>query len=235
MTPKGDTHRARYLRDYMREYMRAKRAGQKPQPKAGDGIAEPRGGSRELETAKARIAELEKALARVDLRHKLAQAQAKRGAEPQATASDGTAETAALKAENAALKATIATLERQMFAPQQPREPARRAAKPKVEKAPLPPDEVRERQIKSLTTRVRNLTGELRETRRWQEHEQETKGVMSYATMSAISKALHPDHQLTEAEREVLRVEGLKKLNTWKADAAEARRPEDAKVRKPRR
>jgi hypothetical protein len=37
----------------------------------------------------------------------------------------------------------------------------------KIEKPPLPPDEGRERIIKGLKTRVRNLTAELHYTREW--------------------------------------------------------------------
>jgi hypothetical protein len=40
--------------------------------------------------------------------------------------------------------------------------PKPRAAKPKVEKPPLPPDEVRDKKIEALQTQVRNLRGNLR-------------------------------------------------------------------------
>src|SRR5262245_41577024 len=42
-----------------------------------------------------------------------------------------------------------------------------RRAEPKAEKPPLPPDEERDRVIKGLKTRVKNLTAELHHTHDW--------------------------------------------------------------------
>jgi hypothetical protein len=47
-----------------------------------------------------------------------------------------------------------------------------------------------------------------------------TDGSMSFQTMSAISKALHPDHKPSEAELE----EAYKAFTAWKADSNKARR-----------
>lgn len=133
----------------------------------------------------------------------------------------------ALKAELAAAKARIAELEaelkaeiqanwlsRRRFTPQQ------RAAKPKAEKPPLPPDEERERIIKGLRTRVRNLTAELHHVREWNSSRKDNKGSMNFNTMSAIAKALHPDREPSAAERD----EALKAFTAWKADNSKARR-----------
>ena len=93
-----------------------------------------------------------------------------------------------------ALKARIAELEKTNAAP--------RAAKPKAE----PPDEARERIIKGLRTRVRNLTEAL----------QYQLGVMPRETRTAIDKVLHPDTRdnTTEADRD----RAVKGWNLWKID-----------------
>jgi hypothetical protein len=52
----------------------------------------------------------------------------------------------------------------------------RRAAKPKAEKPPLPPDEARDRRIKALTTETRNLRAQVRYMR---EHSRDGAGNMS--------------------------------------------------------
>jgi len=62
----------------------------------------------------------------------------------------------------------------------------RRGAKPKTG-MPVPPDEERERRIKALTTRVRNLRGELAAAY--------AQGAMSRATYVLIAKCLHPDQR----------------------------------------
>jgi hypothetical protein len=133
-------------------------------------------------------------------------------------AADG-AEIERLKAENERLRKEL-TAAREDVAAQAMQfrdELKRRAAKPKAEKAPLPPDEVRERQIKSLQTRVRNLTAELHAAREW--HRKKADGTMSFATMSAISKALHPDRELSEEERST----AFKLFNAWKSDKGRRR------------
>jgi hypothetical protein len=101
----------------------------------------------------------------------------------------------ALKAELAAAKARIAELHRALA------EAERKLIKPKVEKPPLPPDEQRERTIKGLRTRVRNLTDQLQAVA--------GRGSMSFKTMSAIAKALDSDRQLTAKEREAERAEAF--------------------------
>src|SRR5258707_9255168 len=52
----------------------------------------------------------------------------------------------------------------------------RRAAKPKAEKPPLPPDEARDRRIKALTTETRNLRAQVRYMR---EHSRDGAGNMT--------------------------------------------------------
>ena len=62
---------------------------------------------------------------------------------------------------------------------------------------------------------MRNLTAELNYVRNWN-----SKGSMSFATMSAIAKALHPDRVSTAADRDA----ALKAFNAWKADSGKAKR-----------
>jgi hypothetical protein len=102
--------------------------------------------------------------------------------------------------------------------------PKRRAAKPKTEKPPLPPDEERERIIKGLRTRVRNLMSELHATREHAREVQSKTGGMDFQTMSALAKALHPDHKSSAAEWEALRDKAFKLFTAWKADSDKARR-----------
>jgi hypothetical protein len=129
----------------------------------------------------------------------------------------------ALQKELAAAKAEIAGLKDDLlharlalrFGPKR-REPA----KPKTERPPLPPDEERERQIKSLKTRVRNLTSELHFMREHGDSMIAQRGGMNFRTMSAIANALHPDHKPSDTERE----HACKLFTAWKADSAKARR-----------
>jgi len=124
-----------------------------------------------------------------------------------------------LEAELAALKAELADSVGARFAPGQ-REPT----KPKAEKPPLPLDEERDRQIKGLKTRVRNLTSELHAQREW--HRRKADGSMSFQTMSAIAKALHPEQRehWTRAELDAALDEACKAFMAWKADKDKARR-----------
>jgi predicted RNase H-like nuclease (RuvC/YqgF family) len=94
----------------------------------------------------------------------------------------------------------------------------RAESKPKAERPPLPPDEERERIIKGLKTRVRNLTAELRHTHEW--YGRLHDGKMSFETMSVIAKVLHPDRQPSETER----AEACRQFTAWKADKDKARR-----------
>jgi hypothetical protein len=92
--------------------------------------------------------------------------------------------------------------------------------KPKVVKPPLPPDEVRDREIKGLKTRVRNLNFELHSMRQWDREQQSKKGTMDFATVSAISKCLHPEHTSTEEEQ----AKAIRLFNAWKGDNRKAGR-----------
>jgi len=126
------------------------------------------------------------------------------------------------KAQRQKFEARIRELEVELgarFAPRQ-REPT----KPKAEKPPLPPDEERDRQIKGLKTRVRNLTSELHAQREW--HRRKADGSMSFQTMSAIAKALHPEQRehWTRAELDAALDEACKAFMAWKADKDKARR-----------
>ena len=99
--------------------------------------------------------------------------------------------------------------------------PKRRAAEPKAEKPPLPPDEERERIIKGLRTRVRNLTAELNHTHAWYAAK---RGIMSRQTRIAIDKVLHNDtrNNASEAERDA----ACKGWNVWKNESDKAGRRE---------
>jgi hypothetical protein len=116
-----------------------------------------------------------------------------------------------LEGEVAALKAELALSVGGRFALQQ-------RSKPKAEKPPLPPDEERDRQIKGLKTRVQNLRSQLHAEREWHRHKAD--GSMSFQTMSAISKALHPDADPGKTERD----QAYKLFTAWKADRDKARR-----------
>lgn len=126
---------------------------------------------------------------------------------------------ATLEGELARAKAKIDELMRERLAF---RFGSKRTAKPKAEKPPLPPDEERERIIKGLKTRVRNLTAELHATRELNIKIALSNGMMNFQTMSAIAKALHPDRAPSETER----AEACKLFTAWKADKDKAgRRP----------
>jgi hypothetical protein len=86
------------------------------------------------------------------------------------------------------------------------------ASRPKAAKPPLPPDEQRERTIKGLRTQIRNLKADFAAA--------VGRANMPFATQSAIAKALHPDRQLSEAERDA----AFKLFTAWKADKDKARR-----------
>jgi hypothetical protein len=130
------------------------------------------------------------------------------------------ADHAALAQELAAAKARIAELEeveKAMLLGARAHVHERREAKPKVEKPPLPPDEERDRIIKGLRTRVRNLTAELQETVSWAS---QRLGIMSRETRIAIDKVLHPDNKPSEADKD----RACKGWNAWKNDYDKARR-----------
>ena len=110
---------------------------------------------------------------------------------------------------NAALKGVLAH-ERKQRAP----------AKSKVEKPPLPPDEERERIIKGLKTRVRNLMTQLRETERFHKEALAKAGGMPRETRIAIDKVLHPNGNPSAADKDT----ACKGWNVWKNDNDKARR-----------
>src|SRR5262245_17567086 len=84
------------------------------------------------------------------------------------------AENAKLADENAILKAEVARLKHEL------------ASKPKAAKPPPTPDEARERTIKGLRTRIRNLQAAVAAMMN-----------MPRATKNAILQALHPDPKLS--------------------------------------
>ena len=95
---------------------------------------------------------------------------------------------------------------------------------PKAEKRELPPDEHRDRIIKSQATRIRNLTQELNAVRTWRGHD---GGSMDFATMSAIAKCLHPDAKPSEEQRAA----AMRLFTDWKSDKDKTRRKARQKSR----
>jgi hypothetical protein len=79
-----------------------------------------------------------------------------------------------------------------------------------------------ERQHAGLKTRNRNLRIKLKDMEDWERHRPEVAGTMPFATMSAITKVLHPDQRAnaTDADRDT----ALKAFTAWKADNSKARR-----------
>ena len=72
----------------------------------------------------------------------------------------------------------------------------------------LPPDAERDRKIKGLQTRVRNLTAELRAT----QDRLNTKAVVMFdKERTAIIKALHADREPTATQRSA----ALSAFNSW--------------------
>jgi hypothetical protein len=156
---------------------------------------------KELAQAKARNAELERELTSERERRQAAEAA------PRDNKDDRIAE---LEAEIRGLRLHI------RFGPK------RRPAEPKAEKPPLPPDEERDRIIKGLKTRVRNLTAELHHEWEHAEKVQSQTGAMDFRTTSAIAKCLFPDqrHNATEADKD----KACRAFTAWKADSDKARR-----------
>jgi hypothetical protein len=111
----------------------------------------------------------------------------------------------------AKLEARIRELEAELARERQRREINKRhAAKPKAEKPPLPPDEARERTIKGLRTRIRNLEAE------WSALH------MPRATQNKVATVLHPDKRKHASE--VDKDEAYKLFNAWKSDRDRAYR-----------
>jgi hypothetical protein len=98
--------------------------------------------------------------------------------------------------------------------------------KPRAEKPPLPPDEVRDRRIKALTTEVQNLKAQVRHMKQHAEDVQGKTGSMSFPTMSAIAKVLQPEQRkhLTRRELDEKLDVACKAFTAWKADNDKARR-----------
>ena len=146
----------------------------KPQPPAPEAPAKPDAAkpatnplTEELAQARTRIATLEKELAAATARiHELV-AQLSHERERQA-------------AELAAAKGRIHELLQQ-------------EAKRKAEKPPLPPDEVRDKRIKSLTTANKNLRTELFILEQHYNEAMAKAGAMSFTTRGTIHKGLQPE------------------------------------------
>lgn len=128
---------------------------------------------------------------------------------------------AALEAELAQAKAHITALEKFLADARKAISVARRQqpAAPKPVKTALPPDEERDRIIKGLKTRVRNLTAELRMAREWNEIAK-NRG-MSFATRTTIMKAFHPD--LPASEKAAAYDAALKAMTAWLASLSRGR------------
>jgi hypothetical protein len=106
--------------------------------------------------------------------------------------------------ENAALRQEVARLEK--------------LRKAKAEKPPLPPDEIREKQISALKTRVRNLQAQNADLL-------QVSGT-NRQTMGLIAKVLHPDTRknMTKAELDTALDEACRAFMAWKSDRDRARR-----------
>jgi hypothetical protein len=100
--------------------------------------------------------------------------------------------------------------------------PKRRAAEPKAAKPPLPPDEQREKIIKGLRTRVRNLVSELDATRELNNKIAMRTGDMPRTTRTAIDWVLQPDQRRNADE--AAWDKACKGWNAWKNDSDKVRR-----------
>jgi hypothetical protein len=131
-------------------------------------------------------------------RYRLKHGTDKRVTEPETKPASGDGD-AALKARCAALEKELAAAKARItemlldaaarrFAPR-----PKAAPRPKVEKPPLPPDEVRDRRIKALTTANQELRAKLRHLRQHYDEAMAQVGAMSFTTRSAIHRALQPD------------------------------------------
>jgi hypothetical protein len=119
--------------------------------------------------------------------------------------------------ELAALRQRVRELEAALAA--KPASKPAKAAQTKAAKAPLPPDEVRDRQIKALKTQVKNLMSE-RDAAFHLAEGVIAVGGMRPETRRAIDKVLHPDSRPTEVDRD----EACKGWNVWKNSNDKARR-----------
>ena len=74
--------------------------------------------------------------------------------------------------------------------------------------------------IQALTTENANLKAKPRDLQQWHQDAMATAGGMSFATLTAVVKALHPDRAPTAAERTA----AYQAFMVWKAASAKARR-----------
>jgi hypothetical protein len=125
------------------------------------------------------------------------------------------AKIAALKKELAQAKAAMTQMHLERD------ELKRRAAKPKVERPALTPDEARDKRLEALT----------KENQRLKAHillvvGQSRNGSMNFKTMSAIAKPLHPEQRkhMTRTELDAACDEAFKVFTSWKADNNKAQR-----------
>jgi Rad3-related DNA helicase len=160
----------------------------------------------ELAQARARIAELERELTSEREQREAAEANAAKAA-PRDNKGDRIAE---LEAEIRDLRLHI------RFGPK------RRPAEPKPEKPPLPPDEQREKIIKGLRTRVRNLMSELDATIELNNKIAMRTGDMPRTTRTAIDWVLQPDQRRNADE--AAWDKACKGWNAWKNDSDKVRR-----------
>lgn len=99
-------------------------------------------------------------------------------------------------------------------------------AKLRAQKAPLPPDEARDRQIKGLKTANQNLRARLHIMEQHYEERIAQAGGMPRHTCIAIDKILHPDTRDNATEKD--KDEACRGWNAWKDSG---RRAEDRKRR----
>ncbi len=130
---------------------------------------------------------------------------------------------AALERELAAAQVRIRELNHAMLAQAEAfHEEWKRRTSGKAEKPALPPDEIRDRRIKALTTQVANLKLELRYTRAHSDEAIAKAGGLPRATENAIDMVLHPDQRrnATEADKD----ETYKLWNAWRSSRRKAQR-----------
>lgn len=135
--------------------------------------------------------------------------------QPKPKPSPTTDDVAALRRELAQANARIQEMALDMAAQAQAfrDERARRAAKPKGERAALPPDEARDQRIKAQATEIRNLKAKLRDlTVSFEAKINEV--VMPKTTFSKVIFCLHPDTRKKATEADVTEACGL--ITQWK-------------------
>jgi hypothetical protein len=88
------------------------------------------------------------------------------------------------------------------------------------QRPPLPPDEQRDLEIQSLKMVNQELRRRLRSFREHHEKEMQRAGGMNFQTRAAIAKCLHPDHAMTDAERD----HALRLFNQFVTDSRKVNR-----------